>query len=228
MTEALVTGLLLGLALIFSVGPVIFTIIKLRINYGLASSFYFISGVWLSDSLLILLANLFGGLLGELIDYRKEIGLAGGALLISLGIYYLLFKKYTTKAELDNGVKIGNTTYIRLFITGFLINTLNPGVIALWLAAATNTITYGLEEKLLTFGTCLGIIILADFIKIHLAGKLREKLNDKNIRRLNRIAGILYVIFGVALIIGAFVYKPKLENQHITILKQKNILPGKL
>ena len=45
MTEAVVSGLLLGLALVFSVGPVRFTIIKLRINYGLASAFYFIAGV---------------------------------------------------------------------------------------------------------------------------------------------------------------------------------------
>lgn len=216
MTEALLTGLLLGIALIFSVGPVIFTIIKLRINYGLASSFYFIAGVWLSDSILIVIANLFGGLLSELIEFRKEIGLAGGVLLIALGLYYLFLKKYHTKAELDNGVKIGNTTHLRLFITGFLINTLNPGVSALWFAAATNTIQYVFEQKLMAFGVCMGIIILSDFLKIHLAGKLRAKLNDKNIKLLNRTAGVLYVIFGVALIIGAFLYKPDADAKTIS------------
>ena len=65
MTDAVLSGLLLGLALVFSVGPVIFTIIKLRINYGLSSAFYFISGVWLSDLLWVLTANIFGGWLGE-------------------------------------------------------------------------------------------------------------------------------------------------------------------
>ena len=59
MTEAIVSGLLLGLALVFSVGPVIFTILKLRINYGISSAFYFIAGVWLSDLLWVLTANLF-------------------------------------------------------------------------------------------------------------------------------------------------------------------------
>ena len=44
MTDAIISGLLLGLALMFSVGPVIFTIIILRINYSLASSFYLIGG----------------------------------------------------------------------------------------------------------------------------------------------------------------------------------------
>ena len=131
MTDAIISGLLLGLALVFSVGPVIFTIIKLRINYGVASAFYFIAGVWLSDITWVMTANLFGGLLGELIEYKKMIGLLGGSFLISLGIYYLFIKKYHSKDELDKGVKIGGTTHAKLFITGFLINTLNPGVIAL-------------------------------------------------------------------------------------------------
>ena len=42
----------------------------------------------------------------------------------------------------------------------------------------------------------------ADLLKIKISGKLRNNLNDKNIRRLNRIAGILYMVFGLALIIG--------------------------
>jgi threonine/homoserine/homoserine lactone efflux protein len=132
MTDAIISGVLLGLALVFSVGPVIFTIIKLRINYGLASAFYFIGGVWLSDIFWVVIANAFGGLFVSLITYKKPIGLAGGFFLISLGVYYLFFKKYHSKEELDRGVKIGNATHARLFITGFLINTLNPGVIALW------------------------------------------------------------------------------------------------
>ena len=66
MTEAIIAGLLLGLALVFSVGPVIFTILKLRINYGLSSAFYFIAGVWLSDILWVVTANIFGSLLQSL------------------------------------------------------------------------------------------------------------------------------------------------------------------
>ncbi|MBS1733572.1 MAG: LysE family transporter, partial [Bacteroidetes bacterium] len=141
MTDAIISGLLLGLALIFSVGPVIFTIIKLRINYGLASAFYFIAGVWLSDVFWVVTANAFSGFFDSLITHKKPIGIAGGILLIGLGIFYLFFKKYHTKEELDQGVKIGNATHARLFITGYLINTLNPGVIALWFAAATKSLS---------------------------------------------------------------------------------------
>ena len=202
MTEAIISGFLLGLALVFTVGPVLFTILKLRINYGLVSAFYFIAGVWLSDTLWILTANLFSGLLGKLITYRMIIGWAGGILLIALGIYYLFFKKFKTKAELDQGVKIGSATHAKLFITGYLINTLNPGVIALWFAATTKTLDNNVNERVATFVVCLGVVMAADVLKIYLAGRLRNKLNDHNIRLLNKVAGILYLIFGVALIIG--------------------------
>lgn len=212
MTEAIVSGLLLGLALVFSVGPVIFTILKLRINYGLSSAFYFISGVWLSDILWVLAANLFGSLLESLKTYRVEIGSAGGVFLIILGLYYLFFKKYHSKAELDEGVKIGNATHARLFFTGFLINTLNPGVIALWLAAATKSLSSTLQEKIVTFSICLAMNISADFFKIELAGKVRKKLNDKNIVIVNRISGFMFLTFGIALIFG--VWYARLHRPH--------------
>jgi len=208
MTQAIISGFLLGMALVFSVGPVIFTIIKLRINYGLASAFYFISGVWLSDILWVITANLFGALLETLKSYKIQIGSAGGIFLIALGVYYLFFKKYHSKAELDEGVRITNSTHARLFITGFLLNTLNPGVIALWLAAATNSAGKPVEYIIATFSICLGMNIAADFLKIHLAGKLRKKLDDKNIAIVNKISGLLFLIFGVALIIGV-VYTTK-------------------
>lgn len=209
MTEAVISGLLLGLALVFSVGPVIFTILKLRINYGLSSAFYFIFGVWLSDIIWVLIANIFGSLLESLKTYRVPIGTAGGVFLIGLGIYYLFFKKYHSKAELDEGVKINSTTHARLFITGFLINTLNPGVIALWLAAATKSLSSTLEEKVITFSICLAMNISADFFKINLAGKLQKKLNDKNIKIVNKISGFMFLAFGIALILGVWYAKLK-------------------
>ena len=202
MTEAIISGLLLGFALAFSVGPVIFTIIKLRINYGLASAFYFMGGVWLSDIFWVVAANSFGGLFESLVSHKKPIGVAGGIFLISLGLYYLLFKKYHSKEELDKGVKIGNATHARLFITGFLINTLNPGVIALWFAAATKSLSNTFDERVVIFSICLLLNMSADFLKINLAGRLRKKLTDRNISIINKISGLMFIIFGAVLILG--------------------------
>jgi len=209
MTEAIISGILLGIALVFTVGPVLFAILKLRINYGIFSAFYFVAGVWLSDILLIITANLFSGLLSDLIEYKTVIGIFGGSFLIALGVYYLFYKKYKSKAELDQGVKIGKATHVGLFITGFFINSLNPGVIALWFATTTKTLGNSVEERSATFISCLIVVMSADLLKIKISGKLRNNLNDKNIRRLNRIAGILYMVFGLALIIGVLYTRNK-------------------
>lgn len=203
MTDAIISGLLLGLALVFSVGPVVFTIIKLRINYGISSAFYFISGVWLSDIIWVITANLFGGLMSDMFFFKKEIGICGGIFLMGLGLFYLFFKKYNTKEEMDNGVKIAGTTHAKLFITGFLINTLNPAVIALWIAASTKAISNSFDERIVIFAICLALNMGADIAKINLAGKLRKKLTNKNIGIINKISGLLFIAFGLALLLGA-------------------------
>ncbi|MEI8052135.1 MAG: LysE family transporter [Bacteroidota bacterium] len=203
MVDAIVSGLLLGFALLFSVGPVIFTIIKLRINYGISSAFYFISGVWLSDIIWVFAANFFSGLLGQVITYKKEIGVFGGLFLVGLGLFYLFLKKYHSKEEMDNGIKIVGSTHARLFATGFLINTLNPAVIALWLASSTKALSNTFDQRVIIFSICLFLNMSADVAKINLAGKLRNKLTDKNIGIINKISGLLFIAFGVAMLIGA-------------------------
>ncbi len=207
MTDAILSGFLLGLALVLSVGPVIFTIIKLRLNYGLASAFYFISGVWLSDLLWIITANFFGGLLGEVIVFKKEIGIAGGVFLILLGAFYLFFKKNNPSQNINSGIKIANTTHAKLFLTGFLINTLNPGVIGLWFAATTKSLSNTFEERVVIFSICIFVNVTSDMLKIKLAGKLRNKLNEKNIAIINKIAGFIYAAFGLVILISAIFHQ---------------------
>ncbi len=200
MLEAIISGLLLGLILIFSVGPVIFTILKLRINNGFTAAFYFVLGVWVSDLIWIVLANFFGTLLQQVISFEKEIGVAGGLFLIGLGLFYLFFKTQQKKQEMQDSIKWMQKNYLKVFITGFLINTLNPAVIGIWLAATAKTIENSFDERLTSFAICISLNIIADLLKINLAGKLRATLTDKNINIINKISGLLYIGFGVALL----------------------------
>jgi hypothetical protein len=140
--------------------------------------------------------------LGELINFKKELGIFGSIFLVGLGIFYLFFKKYHSKEDIDKGIKINSTTHIKLFITGFLINTLNPSVIGLWLAASTKSIGQPLNEKIAIFSICLTINILADIAKINLAGKLKKSLTERNIHYINIISGILFIAFGIVLIVS--------------------------
>lgn len=204
MIEALLKGFAISLLLIFSVGPVAFTILKQSINNGRGGGFSFVAGVWLSDLLLILLSNVFTEWVAELMDFKKVIGFTGSCLLIAMGIYYLFFKKIHIKED-ENRIVITARTHAKLVVSGFFINTLNPALLLFWLTTATAlAVTHTINQRIIIFTTCLVINSASDILKVILAGKLRSKLNEKNISLINKISGLILVIFGIVIIVGVF------------------------
>ncbi len=204
MIEALLKGLAISLLLIFSVGPVAFTILKQSINNGRIGGFSFVAGVWLSDLLLVVLSNVFTEWVSQLMDFKQAIGFTGSSLLIAMGIYYLFFKKIHIKED-ENKIVINARTHAKLVVSGFFINTLNPALLLFWLTTATAlAITHSKTQRIIIFTTCLVINMAADILKVVLAGKLRSKLNEKNISLINKISGLILLIFGIVIIAGVF------------------------
>jgi hypothetical protein len=79
-----------------------------------------------------------------------------------------------------------------------------------WLINATAfAATHTLWERVLIFSICLGMNIVADVVKVLMAGKIREKLTPHNISVINKISGSILIIFGVALIYGIAFLKHK-------------------
>ena len=70
--EAILKGLAMGLLLVISVGPVIFTIIKQSINNGKEGGFSFVIGVWISDLLLVVLSNVFSELVTQFLISKSQ------------------------------------------------------------------------------------------------------------------------------------------------------------
>ena len=211
MIDALLKGLAISLLLIFSVGPVIFTIIKQSINHGRRGGFSFVVGVWLSDIIWVVLSVSFSELVKTLLDFKIPIGIAGCCFLISMGIYFTFFKKIKLR-QTQEPIEIAGdvitatgkkTNYFAIFTSGFIINTLNPAVISFWvLMAASLASVYSFNHQIIIFCTCLGINMLADIGKVLGAGSLGKKLSDKNILLINRISGVLYLAFGVGILSG--------------------------
>jgi threonine/homoserine/homoserine lactone efflux protein len=203
MLEAIWKGILLGLPLIISVGPVIFTVIKQSVNHGRDAGFSFVAGVWLSDIMWVVLANGFLELIQQLSNqYKTPIGVGGSLLLLGMGLYNIFFKKVHVKEDQEK-IKISSATHARLFSAGFFLNTLNPAVIAFWaLTAPAFASTLTVNQRIIMFTTCLSINILADVLKVVLAGKLGKKLNDKNVLKINKFSGILLIVFGIVLFSG--------------------------
>jgi threonine/homoserine/homoserine lactone efflux protein len=200
--EAILKGIAMGLLLVISVGPVIFTIIKQSINNGKGGGFSFVIGVWISDFLLVVLSNLFSELVTTVMDFKMQIGIAGSIFLMGMGIFYIFFKKVHIHPE-DVSMPLKTSDHAKIVLQGFLLNTLNPAVIAFWLTAATAiAVSHSIRDRIIIFATALILNMSADVAKVTLAGKLRKKLTVKNIRLINKISGLILVIFGTVLLLG--------------------------
>lgn len=213
MIEPVLKGLLLGIILCISVGPVVFAIIKQSLTNGQKAGYVFVAGVSASDIILLYICNVFTSLFAVVITHKSTIAMLGAGFLLLMGLYTLLFKKIKLEKigeEVTKTMKWHNV--LGYFTSGFLMNTLNPSVFLFWFAWTAAIGNNALESnnptsyKLIVFGTCLSFVILTDLAKVALAGSLRPRLTEKTLIWINRISGIIILIFSAALFYGALTY----------------------
>jgi threonine/homoserine/homoserine lactone efflux protein len=211
LVEPILKGLLLGLILSISIGPVIFAIIKQSLTNGKRSGYAFVVGVSSSDFVLLFICNVFTSLFNLVLNHKSAIALAGAGFLLIMGLYTLFFKKLKLENMGSDGVNktVSIKDLVSSYFSGFLMNTLNPSVFLFWFAwtAAINNSADDtpnpIQYKLVVFGTCLGFVLLSDLIKVFLAGKLRPRLTEKNLLWINRFSGMIILIFSAVLLYSA-------------------------
>ncbi|HEY8969045.1 MAG TPA: LysE family transporter, partial [Puia sp.] len=165
--------------------------------------FSFVTGVWVSDIILVVLSNTVSSLVNQMLEHKSAIAIAGAAFLVSMGVYFAFFKKahLPTDAE-GKEIRFRKRDMARIFASGFIINTLNPGVILFWLGNATVlSVDHTLQERIVIFSVCLLINMGADVLKVMMAGKLRSKLTLRTLTIINKISGSLLIVFGLALVL---------------------------
>lgn len=206
MIEALIKGLTLGLLLSLAVGPVLFSIIKLSINEGHKGGIAFVAGVSFSDVTLAFLSNVFSEFFSAISSHKIAISVVGSTFLIILGVYYAFLKKVPVNVDgkIVTTVK-RKRVYVRLFFSGFFMNTLNPAVFLFWLTSSTTFLTHTIQERVAIFITCLLLVLSADVAKVMLANTIRNRLTPHNIHRLNQVNGFILIAFGIALIGRLFI-----------------------
>jgi threonine/homoserine/homoserine lactone efflux protein len=146
-----------------------------------------------------------------MLQYKTPIGLGGSALLIALGIYVTFFKKIQVNEAGIQIITMRKRDYIKIFLSGYFINTLNPAVIGFWLLTSTSLLVETFDYRLIVFITCLIFVGLSDIAKVMLAGRIRQKLTLHNIHIINRISGLVLIGFGVALVWGILAYGDRLQ-----------------
>jgi len=211
MTDALLKGIILGLLLSIAVGPVLFTIIKQSINNGVKGGLAFIAGVSLSDISLAIASNFFTELFNTIIERKELVGIVGSIFLITVGLYFLFFKKVAANEEGKQLMILRKRDYLKLSIAGFFMNILNPLIIGFWLTTSTSFADHSIRERFFIFSIALVLVLFSDIMKVLLANKIRKRLTLKNILLLNRLNGIILIGFGVALLWGLLIYSNKIS-----------------
>jgi len=211
MSEALLKGITLGLLLSISVGPALFSVIKQSLNNGPRGGMAFAAGIFMSDVTLVLVANVFTELFRSLRVYEKQIGIAGSIFLVSMGIFFLFFKRVKVNEAGKLVFKHRKRDLAKISLSGFFMNLLNPAVIILWITISSSLILFSSQYKLVVYSTCLLIALLADVAKVLMAGKIRNRLTPHNIHIINRVNGIILIGFGAVLLWGLIFYADKLK-----------------
>ncbi|HTO15926.1 MAG TPA: LysE family transporter [Edaphocola sp.] len=206
-SEAALKGAALGLFMAISVGPTLFAIIRYSIHNSYKAGLAFILGVSLSDIIYVTLANIASSWLTFLETHGKTVGYLGSSLFIIIGLYGLI-KKYKPKKpnREKKAAKISKKDYFKIWMSGFLMNSLNPGVIIVWLGAAAVIAgpTVNASHKITMFGVCLGLVLGIDILKVFLAEKIRHKLTLRKIMYINKISA--GCILGLGLVLLAQTY----------------------
>ena len=85
---------------------------------------------------------------------------------------------------------------------GFLMNILNPGNYIGWLAITTQLKTvarYEVPKAALYFAGALGAIFLMECLIAWSASFLKPYITEQFLRLVNRLIGVLFIAFGIAL-----------------------------
>ncbi len=202
LISALVSGLSLGLFMAISVGPTLFAIIRYSLSHSYKTGLAFVLGVSLSDILYVTVANIAAPWLETLHHFEKWLAYGGGALLLMFGGMGLL-KKHKPRRPRKEIPIISGSHYARIFGSGFLINTINPGVVLNWVGAATFVANREVGFRILFFSSCLLLVLGIDFLKVFAADSIRRKLTLRRILYLQKGSALILFGFGLFLVLAA-------------------------
>jgi threonine/homoserine/homoserine lactone efflux protein len=205
MEFAFIKGLGLGLLLSISVGPVVFTILKLSMKLGHKAGYAFITGVSLSDIILAVLGNVAAELVRSALKYEIFIAIGGASLLIGMGIYSLFFGKDPVMDNSDLAPEFRKRDLAKFSLQGFFMNMLNPAPIFFWLTTCTAFAYLPLNERIMLFGTSLAMVLTTDFLKVKLAGRIRNWLTPATLHKIHYVSAFILILFGV-IIAGGILY----------------------
>ncbi|MDR1724892.1 MAG: LysE family translocator [Bacteroidales bacterium] len=215
--HAMTRGILFGLTLSLMIGPAFFSLIQTSITRGFRSGTHLAMGISLSDIAMVFIAWFGLSALFETSKAQNILSVVGGSVLIGFGIYTALLRHKTTSEKKLKEVAYPDVTKYRFryMAKGFVFNIANPSIWIYWLipiSVATSVYSKKFEQMIFLISiliTCL----TCDILKCAIAHTLKRFMTDRVLTIINRIVGIILILFGVYLIATLFINPPTiLEN----------------
>lgn len=205
--QYIIEGILFGLTLTILLGPIFIVLVQCSLERGARAGIIAGTGIWTSDVLIVLLSLYFIKRISPYVQSKGFIfwmGLTGGIVLITVGMVTIM-----RKPKIEFGKKrITASGVLDYWTRGFVVNTFNPFTFVFWLSVISSFIvTRQLTtlESSLFLGSIIGTIVITDSLKVVLAKLIRNRIDEKLLALINKIAGTALIIFGFILLIRSVV-----------------------
>lgn len=198
----IINALLTGFFLSFMIGPVFFVLLETSATRGIKHAIFFDLGVILADIIFITIAYYGSFTLLAKIKDDPRLFFAGGLVLFSYGLITFIKEKRRRIVVDSELVIVEKTNFTGLFLKGFLLNFINVGVLAFWLAlvvVVSTNLSMNANRVFWYFTTVLIGYFITDLGKIVVAKQLKNKMTPLVIRRIRKIMGVVLMIIGIAI-----------------------------
>ncbi len=218
MFHPLFEGIFLGLTVSISLGPALVALLQTSIKNGVRMGIFLALGIFLSDLMVV-----FGAYFGATRIITDEsnhtvFGLAGGIVLLIFGLVSLTRRVHLTEqVEAINEIRVRKPSPVRYFFKGFILNMANPFLWAFWITSVIAISSSYRGNRLaiaLFFAGTLGTVLSMDILKTILANKIKVANNPYVRLWVNRIVGIIFILFGLFVILSQFWEIPISFNNH--------------
>jgi len=193
-------GILIGLILMFFLGPSFFFLIGVGVEKGFQEAAYFALGIILSDLLMVLVIFLGLRRFFQQPLFQGIFSLVAGLVIFLAGLYYL---QKNSKSSINLQSKNGNSPNYMYTVKGFGINVMNPFTFSVWVGVL-GTIgvsqPYTQQQYSILIAGMLGTILCADLLKAYFANQLGNILNERILQTINTVLGVIFVLLSLPLL----------------------------
>ncbi len=198
-------GLVIGVLVAAPVGPVNILCIQRAIARGFWGGLAAGLGAVIGDGLIALLAALGVSAISGVIDYhRTAIQIVGGLVLIGFGVRLYMTRPPADAVEQDANGAGTLRDYIWDVPKTFLLTITNPGAVlglfAIFGGISSFVEVTGPVEALLMVAAVMGGSLCWWAGLSYTVARFRHRISVERLELINRIAGLLLVVFGLVLI----------------------------